>query len=988
MLLLAALGAAWLLPGHLDWSRYHGRVEAIASSTLGRPVTIEGPISLSLLPDPVLIADGVEVGGGPAPVGGGLKVQALRLRVGLLPLLAGRIAPRELVLHQPELHLPWPLPTVFAGGGPAWLDNFSARIADGRLTIGRLRFTGVEATLVGSDTGALTLAGTAQSTPGQSTPGQSTPGQSTSGQSAPGASGPGPLQDWHFAARLTGPGADGAQGLTIGLDGAGRASGLGGSFTGQIAADGSLDGRVAVRGPDLSLLLPAPPLPFRGEGRLTASAELAAVDDLRLELGSAPLQGAVALRQVPTQRLEIALDAARLDLDAWVPLLGQSQAGSLPVELDLALGAAELAGGTLRRLRASATLEHGVVAVRELSALLPGEADLHLSGRAGSQPAGPPAFEGDFRLDAPDLRTALGWAARFAGGPTGVRLPPDVLRSASLAGRLAARPGEIMLGGIQGRVDGTPLAGDVRARLGDAPSIAADLRFEDLTLDPWLPGELPPLAAVPGLLDGGALRVSARHARWHGHAIEDFSLDAASRDSTLVVHTLAGASQGLRATLAGSVGPGGRIAGGTLLVTGQDAGPASALLPRSWRATPSLWSEPLTLSVNADGPPQALALGIALDLGDGRLEARPAIDLEHKSWHGSVTLRHPGARRLLAAAGLLPDAEWLGDGSLSLIGQFTGSPGRLTAAPFSLTAGLLRANGSVALDRTGPLPRLSGQFHAETLPLPEPDLAANDVLPFEALRRWRGSLQAEADQVLLGQRPVLDRAAATLALDDAGMRLDGLHGAFAGGILDGSARLDLAGSSPALKVEARLTGLALAGPLTGLPIDVSAGRVEAGIRLAAEGYGPAALLATATGKAELDVADGTLVGLDLPAIERATAAIGTAPPTEDQATGQIAGIETALSSGVTPFGSLALEADIAQGALTLGRATLQAPAGRIAFAGSVTLPGPALDLRADLWPAIPDPPDIGVRLTGPLGSPRATPDLAGLARWLADHPAR
>ncbi len=159
-------------------------------------------------------------------------------------------------------------PACCGRGRRAWLAAFAARIENGRLTIGQLAFTGIDATLATLDTGALSASGTAQ----------------FSGQ------------DWHFTARLTAAGSDGAAGLNVTLDGQGKANGLGASFAGQLAHDGTLAGTIAGRGPNLAVLLPAPPVPFRAEGRLTVGSGLAAVDDLALEIGGSPASGAVALR--------------------------------------------------------------------------------------------------------------------------------------------------------------------------------------------------------------------------------------------------------------------------------------------------------------------------------------------------------------------------------------------------------------------------------------------------------------------------------------------------------------------------------------------------------------------------------------------------------------------------------------------------------------------------------------------------------------------
>ena len=110
-------------------------------------------------------------------------------------------------------------------------------------------------------------------------------------------------------------------GWTSTLDGQGAANGLGASFTGQLARDGTLAGTIASRGPNLALLVPAPPVPFRADGRLTVGSGVAAVDDVAMEIGGSPARGAVALRVAPDPRLDIALAASRLSLDAWLPVL-------------------------------------------------------------------------------------------------------------------------------------------------------------------------------------------------------------------------------------------------------------------------------------------------------------------------------------------------------------------------------------------------------------------------------------------------------------------------------------------------------------------------------------------------------------------------------------------------------------------------------------------------------------------------------------------
>src|SRR5487761_2160647 len=161
ILLATALLAAWLVPPQLDWARYRATIAQLATARLGLPVRIEGPVALTLLPEPVLTAGQVSVGD-PAADGLLIRVEALRLRLALWPLLTGRIDARELVLHGPDLHIPWPTqPGMLSAQPPEWLAAFAAHVEDGRLSVGQFAVTGIDGSLSSLDTGALQAAATA-----------------------------------------------------------------------------------------------------------------------------------------------------------------------------------------------------------------------------------------------------------------------------------------------------------------------------------------------------------------------------------------------------------------------------------------------------------------------------------------------------------------------------------------------------------------------------------------------------------------------------------------------------------------------------------------------------------------------------------------------------------------------------------------------------------------------------------------------------------
>ena len=960
-----ALLAIWQVPGWLNWTRYRATIEVLASATLGQPVAIQGPISLALLPQPVLSAASVTVGSGD-PTGLSIHVDALRLRVALWPLIAGRVDARELVLRGPDLRIPWPAePDVLLARPPPWLAAFAARIESGRLTIGQLAFTGIDATLATLETGALSAVGTAQ----------------FGGQ------------DWHFTARLTAAGADGAAGLNVTLDGQGKANGLGASFTGQLSADGTLAGGIASRGPNLAVLLPGPPVPFRADGRLTVSSGLAVADELSLEIGGSPASGAVALRVSPQQRLDVALAASRLDLDAWLPVLlhaGTTIAGiNVATGVDLSAEAAPFGGGTLQHLRAAFDLTADQLIVRDASALLPGDAMLHVSGRIARTDPAQPRFDGEASLHAPVFRTTLRW---FNEGWPGllpadlaINLPTGALERVQVAAHVLGGPGEVTLSRVAGSVDDAPIAGSLDFKRGEPPSIMADVVLDHLALDRWLPVRLMGLRELSRLSGGvdAELRLKIRAATVGAIAVEGVAVDAAFEAGALTLRRIEGSAEGVHVVASGTIGETGRVTEGTLSLSTTNAAPLAQMLPSAWRATPALWHGPVKLDVQAEGPPEGLALGIRLAMADASLDAHPVIDMRSSEWTGTVTLHHPGARRLLATLGiaerlgLVELPAWLGDGSLSLVAHLSGEPGRIAARSFDLTAASLHGSGKLVLDQTNSPLRVTGQISLDSLPLPWPSGYSDVPLPLAVLQGWQADIRVEIGRVLASAWPVLRGAGATVMLADGVLRIDQFVAKLGGGTLSGIGIFDGTAKPPALTVQVGLKDANITGPLGELPLNLPSGHADGRIELSASGYSPSAIVTTLAGRTSLRVTDGALSGFDLIRVKQAAAKPdhgAAATTTRD-----------ALMGGNTGFDRLDLGGTIAHGDLSLDAARMTSDAGVAEFTGVVGLASDTLDMRILLRPAIPDPPEIVLRLTGPIEHPNRLPELARLSRWLADR---
>ncbi len=920
----------WVGPHLLNWERYRGALSALASDRLGRPVTFDGPITLTLLPQPRLEAGDVVIG--PGSDGVSVTAGALRLRLGLVPLLRGRLEPRELALIGSEISLPWPPAQLGSLAPPPWLNELDARLQDSRLLLGGLRLEGLNGRLAtGGASDALVAEGNLA---------------------------------WRglavrFSARLGRAGRDGVAPLELGLAVLNATV----QARGVLQPGGSFEGRIETSGQDLSLLLPAPPGPFRASGRLNAIADLLSADDLALELNGQPARGSVTLRLAPEPRVDVALQATRLDLDAWVAALRPPRGARLPVGVELAVESTRFNGLPLRRLRGAFFAGAERLTLSDVSALLPGDAELEIAGASAAQ-----RLELAVRFRAPAVReTLLALGAPLGGDP--VRL-----RAAEGRFRLVLDHGEATVSDLDASLDGAKLAGNAvwrPAKEGARANLGLGLTLDRLDLDALLPAE-PNWQAMAAQGPGFDLnlRLAANELRWRGAAAQRAAVDATLENGRLALRRLTLRLDELDVTAGGALvlGAQPRFADLNLEVAGSKASGLARLLPAGWTLPAPLLAQPLALRLSGGGAADAVALRAEADLGEVRLEASGTLDAAQQKAQGSVTLRHPNAVRLLA--GLGAPLEWLGPGSLAVVAQLAAAPRQVAAEQLDLVAGGLRTRGTLALALDLARPRLSGRLVAETLPLPELQALALDRLP-----GWDMDLALEAARVEVQAGPVLEQAAGRLMLEDRRLRLVGVQGRLGGGQMEAGLALDGSQEPPKLEVQARLAEAVVTPPLLDLPFDLQAGRVDASARLTAAGHGLPALLATLAGPVELTVRDGVLTGVDLGALAQAA---GLADPKAAEA-----GMRRALAGGATAFDRLDLAAVLDAGRARLGEVALVSEAfGSAGAAGEVDLVRGMLDLRLLARP-VAEAPEVRLRLTGPLQAPRRLPEVADFMRFRA-----
>jgi hypothetical protein len=948
VLLVAAL---WFGPRLTDWNTHRDRLAILAAGRLGQPVMLTGPVKLALLPQPMLEAGGVIIGelqgGGPD---GGLSIQAraLRLRLDLGALLRLQLEPREVVLVGAEIRLPWPPTSGQSFRPPPWLTGLRGRIEDSRITIGTVPLENVTAELAaGSATDALRIDGRFRWR----------------------------NLDATFNTILGRPGWDDAAPLDLTVAAANASL----SASGVLLPEGGFEGTIQGGGNDLAALVPGPGGAFRLRGALSASADLLTASELTLDLGGSPARGAATLRLAPVPRLDLALITGRVALDPWVAALRNASAPSLPFGVDLSAEAATLRGITLRRLRAAAFIEGDRLTLSDVSAILPGDTEIEMSGattgrlrEAGSK------LEAAIRFRGSALRaTLLALGARLDG------TDPTLLRQGEGRMRLVLEEAQGAMPEFAATIDGARISGAGVLRFGTRPALGLGLTFDRLDLDGWLPQHLNLLSLAtqnPGW--DANLRLAAERAQWRGVTMERLSVDAAMEAGRLTARRLAARIAGAEVALSGMLASGTvpnappRLTDMAVEVTAPVARPLLTFLPGTWDETAPITTQPLALRLSVNGALNALALRSGLDLGEARLEANGTLDALAPRYAGSLTLRHPGAQRLLAEALGSRPPLWLGEGSFSLIAGFNATPAGGQLENFDLVAGEMRLGGQLALALApAARPRLTGRLQAERLPLPTP-AGGDEPLILWPLGLLDADLPVTAARAMPPWLPPLEQFSASLRLNGGILQLDQIQAQLRGGRLEGAASIDSAASPPGVAAQLRLDGVGLEGAPASLPLSLTSGQMDGDVSLRAAGHSPAALLTGLNGTARLGVRGGLLAGADLGAALRAA----TRPDA-----GAEAALRQALAEGATGFdrleGSLRLQAGrvmIEQARLALGEQAVATAQGEVDLAHG------GIDLSLRLAP--PEGPELGLRVTGPLRQPRRLPDIADWLRWRAEQP--
>ena len=295
-----------------------------------------------------------------------------------------------------------------------------------------------------------------------------------------------------------------------------------------------------------------------------------------------------------------------------------------------------------------------------------------------------------------------------------------------------------------------------------------------------------------------------------------------------------------------------------------------------------------------------------------------------------------------------------------------------------MTAGALRAGGTLALGLGKGAPALTGAIVATVLPLPAIPVRSRDIIPFAALRGWSADVQAQASTILIDRAPSLTDFAARLGLADGKLSITNATGRWSDGALHAEATLNASADGPPTLSLSSVFNSATEQDGAAYPFALVRGRFDAVADVRATGYSPAAMLDGLDGKVALTAHDGTLSGLDL-------TVLGQALGESSSAASLAVAVRNALSHGTTAFDRSWLRAPtIARGAVTIEDAGLSGSVRAGPVVGRADAVGHDARRSSGRAPVGGGCPGVRRHPHRPArGSGTRVPEMAGVARWVA-----
>src|SRR5579859_7402492 len=634
--MFTALAALLLAPQFIDLERYRPQIAERISDWSGRPVTLGGPISLSLIPSPHVSVQDLSVANGP----GARSPEMIRVRrvdaaVSLLPLLAGRIEVTSAHLVQPVIALErlpdgrgnWAfgnvaVATPASGGGLVLpgapraeglrVGGLTIKVASLSIEDGSISYRQGD-TLRTADHVSLTLTGDTVSAPLHAEGSLSLLGTTLALTADVGRIGRAELP----------------VSLTVSAEPLGAAE-----FNGTVLLDSAkpeAKGKLALKTDNPSAVAalagfePLPPqLAKAGRitGDLDAGGDAVALDHASIELGDIKADGTIRATIGAATAIAAKLTINALDIDGFLlaraadtpapAAAGQSPGSSAPsgtvppsdrlrlppdvtATVDLAIDGVTWRQHLMQQVRLEAALEGSKVDIKRFGALLPGGTDVAVIGTLDAV-AAVPRFVGTVRANADNLRDLLRWSGVAVKG-----VPADRLRRATISSRLEVDDRVMEVRALDLTFDASHLTGAATIAIRNRLALGARVAIDQLNLDAYVssdPTQPAPASGADGPSSAAEVTASA----------------AAGLTRVTVLQALSDALISFDANLDASVD--------TLILRGQPI--------RKVRVTGTLENRDLTLrelSVNDLGGAQGKLSGYLQGIGTDQAKTQFAFDM-------------------------------------------------------------------------------------------------------------------------------------------------------------------------------------------------------------------------------------------------------------------------------------------------------------------------------------------------------------------------
>ncbi len=512
------LATVLVAPSFVDWTEYREAFANRLAAATGRSVTIEGEVTLALLPRPSIRVGGVRIGNVPSATDSDFaRADAVAVNLAFGPLLTGRLQFTSIEVMRPVINA-----EVLADGRQTWSmtaqaddtpsvsqESFDLGIDSLTLVDGTLRYRDLAAGMDYSVTGL-----------GADLRAETATGPFT-------VSGGATLFDipWTFDASVSAmrPGRPSSVQLAMAAPDAGVAA----EFSGQLdfahgAPTGS--GRISISGESgaaplrkfgLVSLEASVAKPLLRSYELKARVELKgssiAATAVELEVGGATAKGTGSLSWNSEPRFDLALKLGRLDLNSWLQgmsvapvqfagienTFGISKAAAqsnsakakfvLPSgisgALDLRIDLIEWRGQVMRNARLSATLANAELTIADAGLELPGNARVSVNGFVREN-AGQPVLDLNAAASSRNLRGFLNW---LGAEPAADLVPPGRLNALSAAFGISGTPEHLSFSDLDITLDTTRLTGSGSYVSGSPAQLGVALSISNLDLDSYVP---------------------------------------------------------------------------------------------------------------------------------------------------------------------------------------------------------------------------------------------------------------------------------------------------------------------------------------------------------------------------------------------------------------------------------------------------------------------------------------------------------------------